>query len=85
MLCMGDDEKRYDGVAVLSKVSGLPRAEVQELWQQVKANQARLDACPGPHRFDGHGRRDYRCSECGGTVSAIAYVWYVAGLEHAKR
>lgn len=77
-------EKRYDGAEALSAASGLPKTQVLELWEQVKQNKQRLDGCEGPHRFERDGR-EFRCGRCGGTVSAVAYAWYLAGLEHGRK
>jgi len=34
--------------------------DAQGLWEQVKANRAKLDGCAGPHQFERMGRMWYR-------------------------
>lgn len=71
---------------VLSQVSGIPEREINEIWEQVKANHARLDSCAGPHDFSIEGRkqgqlvRDWQCSKCGGTLDSVNVQWYRKGL-----
>lgn len=60
----------------------------KELMQAVKANHAKLDACPG-HDFvqtpDSRPLRSrFACSRCGGTVDGVAWLWYQRGVEHGK-
>jgi predicted SprT family Zn-dependent metalloprotease len=76
-----------DAKEVLSGISGLPKEEVQQIFEEVKANLKRLDGCKGPHDFekDGEGiRAKYRCKKCKGTLDKINYSWYEKGLEHGK-
>jgi hypothetical protein len=61
----------------------------------VRANIAKLHGCEHhdfhgiPERAmpckDGLLYRDYRCSRCGGKVSASDYRWYQRGLEHGAK
>ncbi len=80
-----------DGADALSKVSGLPRPEVQAIFEKVKANHRLLDACAGPHDFSlvdpaaPPFKREYRCARCGGVVDHTRYAWYAKGLEHGRR
>lgn len=74
----------------LSRMTGLSPEEIRGLWSDVRANQARLDACEGPHSFDRPedparvlGGR-WRCSRCGGMVDGVAKGWYERGLEHGR-
>lgn len=68
---------------------GISRSESDRILQEVRANQARLDACQGPHDFgpidSSNLPRTYRCSKCGGTVSTVHAIWYKKGLEHGRR
>lgn len=72
----------YNGVGVMSDLSGMPRSEVLAIWGQVKANQAKLNACPY-HEFDPilplATKPRYRCNHCGGEVDASAYHWHEQG------
>jgi hypothetical protein len=85
------DPKRIDGAEVLSRVSGLPKAEVDAIWQQVQANKKLLDSCPRhdvkplASSLTGGFFREYRCDYCGGKVSAGDARWYQRGLEHGRR
>ena len=73
-----------------SRITGLRKSTINEVWEEVKANHAKLDACDGPHVFEPIdakkvvGRR-YRCGLCKGEVDAINRSWYEKGLEHARR
>jgi hypothetical protein len=75
----------------LSRVSGVPKAEINEIWQKVKANSERLRSCVRPHDFSEVTRlvgtipREYRCTRCGGTVDSINRSWYVEGLKDGAR
>lgn len=74
-------ERTYDGLAVMSEVSGLSRATMAEIWDEVKANQAKLSACP-VHVFSPAvaGSRKRICSACGGWVSVTDAGWYERGF-----
>ncbi|MBB3017652.1 hypothetical protein FHR70_000692 [Microvirga lupini] len=73
----------YDGVGVMAELTSLPRDEIRAIAEQVKANSAKLRACPW-HEFEqlitappGNGK--YRCRHCQGEVSASAYHWHQQG------
>lgn len=73
----------YDGIGVMSEVTGLARDEIRAIAEQVKANHAKLAGCPW-HEFEalitappGAGR--YRCRHCQGEVDASAYHWHQQG------
>jgi len=73
----------------LANVSGLKKKEINQIWEEVKANHKKLRECEGPHEFekenDGlHFRAQYRCKKCGGTVRGHEYQWYMEGLRHGK-
>jgi hypothetical protein len=81
------DPKHLDGAEVLSRVSGLPRPEVDAIWVKVKANKAVLDACT-LHDFEPTSDRfgaKHRCKTCGGEVDVLHSIWYRKGLEHGRR
>lgn len=72
----------------------ITRADTRRIFEEVKSNHAKLDACPGPHEFrpvakypdrPANPLKDYVCCRCGGRVDAIAFGWYRRGLEHGKR
>lgn len=79
-----------DSVDAIASLSGIKRPELLSIWEQVKRNQATLDACQR-HRFvrvvrDGGPRLGdkYRCEVCGGEVDASAAHWYQKGQEHGR-
>lgn len=73
------------------KDGSLNRAEVNRIWESVKANQDRLNKCVTPHDFQplpeaGTKRvRRHRCTLCGGTTDVVDAHWYKLGLEHGQR
>lgn len=77
----------YDGAGVLSEVSGLSREMVKELWEEVQANNAKLNACLY-HEFEQSPKtamlrslthQKYICKHCGGEVNYHAYLWHQTG------
>lgn len=77
-----------NGLRTLEKVSGLSREKIQGIWEDVKENARKLNGCPGPHDFSIETTRGkalskrWKCSKCGGEVSAVEKRWYCLGLEH---
>lgn len=72
----------------LAQATGIAQPELMSIWDQVKANHARLESCKR-HDFgsmDAHklGAK-YTCRACGGTADAVAVSWYRRGLEHNKK
>lgn len=71
-------------------IRGIPRAELQRIWDDVKANNARLDACTGPHEFSdvpperGTLVRYKVCAKCGGRLDKVHAHWYERGLKHGR-
>jgi hypothetical protein len=67
------------------------KIDTKQLWEEVKANHARLEACPG-HRFEpiewvDTGKeipRKHRCAVCGGWADSIAVIWYERGVAHGR-
>lgn len=63
------------------------KAEMAELWAEVKANHARLDTCDG-HDFEprtgGLQQRKRRCRRCGGELDCVDAAWYEKGVEHGR-
>lgn len=81
-------EKRYNALEVLGKVSGLGTDEAKRIFEQVKENHAKLDACDG-HDFEPHERqgklvRSYKCLCCNGVIDSINRQWYERGRVHEK-
>jgi hypothetical protein len=81
-----------DVVDKLSKVSGVRKEAIKEIWENVKANHRALEACP-KHDFQpvpkyadkpDHPLKDYKCKRCGGVIDAIAHSWYLKGIAHAS-
>lgn len=73
----------YDGVGVMSEVTGLARSEIEAIAAEVKANHAKLASCPW-HEFERlitapPGRERYGCRHCRGTIDASAYHWHEQG------
>jgi tRNA(Ile2) C34 agmatinyltransferase TiaS len=74
-----------DSVDVISAAAGLSRATMLEIWDEVKANNAVLNACPR-HEFlsEDPGRigAKWRCPNCGGRVNETQAHWYKLGRLH---
>lgn len=73
----------YDGVGVMSEMSGLSRADVLSIAEQVKDNHAKLNSC-SYHEFEpilplARVGQKYRCIWCGGEIDAHAYYWHEQG------
>lgn len=72
----------YDGAGALGELTGLGRETMVSLWEEVKANHAKLNACPW-HEFEPimqlATKPRYRCLNCGGEVDASAYHWHKQG------
>lgn len=76
-----------NGLHLVSNVAGMSKEKAQRLWDQVRANHARLESC-GNHGFvpiDGTSgmRARYRCMRCLGEVDSTAYRWFTCGRQHA--
>lgn len=74
-----------DSLDKICNATGIPRAEAISLWDEVKANSARLAACQR-HEFQPLQpviSRRYQCAKCGGLVDSSAALWYGRGLQHA--
>jgi hypothetical protein len=69
----------------------LSREELLKMWEEVKANQKRLEGCVGPHDFvlaSTTGTRHdekHRCLKCDGVVDWSTCTWYKLGLKHGGR
>lgn len=74
----------YNGVSALSEFSGLPKGDVQAIFEQVKENNAKLNGCQY-HEFELHeqgalvSRSKFRCIHCGGTINGDQYRWHELG------
>ena len=72
-----------DGAKLLSDLSGVSRADVLSIWEEVKANRAKLDAC-ARHRFLPVPVKmgdKVTCVVCGGILSLSALDSYVRGYK----
>ncbi len=78
---------KHDGRKVLSNISGIPEGRIQEIWEQVKANQKLLRDCEC-HDFSievpQRGSSRWQCINCKGVVSSGDKRWYELGIEHAE-
>lgn len=78
-----------DSVDTISGLTGLPRKDLLDIWEQVKANTARLDAC-ARHEFEAITparplKQRYRCIRCQGEVDAHAHHWHEIGRRQAAQ
>jgi len=73
------------GLDTLSKLSGISKKTMREIWATVKENHKLLDGCSF-HIFktiDDPGlSRRFMCENCKGTVSEGQKIWYEKGIEH---
>lgn len=80
----------------ISKITGLKRAEMDAIFQQVKANHAKLESC-ARHDFSipvDHLTKQpipapavlcyWECRHCHGQVGALEKNWYERGLQQAN-
>lgn len=77
-----------NGVSALSDYTGLPQEEVKSIFNEVQANNAKLNACPY-HEFEKNPdpdadrpinrHRRYICIHCGGTVTDTMHRWHELG------
>lgn len=76
----------FDGTAALAEATGLPKSEILELWNEVRANRKKLNACP-KHRFGSFVgtalRMKATCDNCGGTVPLSEAMIYADGYKAA--
>lgn len=72
----------------LAQRTGIPKASLLSIWDEVKANHAKLDGCVR-HDFGTADDRKlgarYACRACGGWADASAVTWYSRGLEHGAK
>lgn len=75
----------YNGVSMLSELSGLSATEVRAIADAVKINQSRLDGC-AYHEFDlitpGETlltRQRYACRHCQGEIDGHKHRWHELG------
>lgn len=65
----------------------ISREEMDQIIANVRANHAKLQACPR-HYFVDTGRRRigplYECRNCGGEVNSEKVHWYELGLKHGQ-
>ena len=77
--------KQQKTLKALSKISGLSKKKIKEIWTSVEENKKLLDSC-SLHHFEPHPShfmsRRFMCKECKGVVGAIEMQWYKKGLGH---
>lgn len=78
---------KRDGIEVLSDITGISRDGIGSIWEQVKANVARLRSCER-HDFSREYKRGgsvrYQCLRCRGTVDRLQKYWYEIGVLHGE-
>jgi hypothetical protein len=80
-----------DSIDTLSKLTGISKPSMLQIWEEVQANHKRLDECEGPHDFsikkdpDRKIGSDWICTKCGGRISAPNKTWYERGLAHGHK
>jgi hypothetical protein len=77
-------------IDALSKVSGLSKESMREIFAEVQANHKRLDSCIGPHDFkvissSNSMQQKYQCTKCQGILDFVSHSWYVKGLMHGSK
>lgn len=66
----------FDGIGVMSELTGLTRDDVASIWDEVKVNHAKLAVC-AEHKFSltSKGRTfiddRHTCDKCGGWVNGL--------------
>lgn len=74
-----------DSLDTIGAATGLSRAAMLGIWEEVKVNGAKLASCPR-HDFQSEdpGRlgAKWRCAACGGHVSGSDANWYNTGRRH---
>lgn len=79
----------YNGVGVMSDLTGLPRSDVLASMEKIKANNALLESCAW-HWFvlnpdvdepmrPVNRHQAYKCVHCGGTITPVMYKWHQLG------
>ncbi|HHL0959906.1 TPA: hypothetical protein ACQVH3_004680 [Serratia marcescens] len=77
----------YNGVSLMSELTGMPEGAVKSLIQQVQENQHKLEACQY-HEFEQSKQtspqssithQKYVCRNCGGEVSHQQWRWHEIG------
>lgn len=77
----------YNGLSALGEFAGIEPEVAHRIYQAVLANKRLLDACSRHDFVETSGRPGHAaafvCSQCHGSVSAIAAHWYKKGMEHS--
>lgn len=69
----------YNGVGAMSDLTGLRQDELARMAAEIKANSAKLRACPY-HEFEqGKTSEKYACRHCGGEVNYQSWLWHEQG------
>ncbi len=76
-----------NGFDALARASGLSKDAMKGVLAQVRANQAKLNACAA-HAFEPLDAdrllTRYRCTRCEGEVDSHAAHWYARGIAHTR-
>ena len=78
-----------DPIDTISRVTGLSRPVMDQIWEQVKANHKLLNTCAGHDFSVEHEKRctlttKWKCARCGGVISHSDKHWYELGLKHGQ-
>jgi hypothetical protein len=81
------DPKPPSTLRQVSDLIGLQPGVMSKIWEEVKANHAKLEQCKGhdfsrPYKQRGELVTDWMCSKCGGHVDTSHKRWYELGLKH---
>lgn len=85
----------WNGVGVLSELTGVSRDEVEAAFNEVKANNQTLSQCDY-HEFtlnpdlanpDSPVNRSkrHKCKNCGGVVSEVMWRWFEIGRQQQRK
>lgn len=69
----------YNGVSALAELAGITLADATSIAEQVKANHAKLTACPYHEFAQLPHRLMHICTNCQGEVNDHAYYWHQLG------
>lgn len=85
----------YNGVGVLSELTGVSKEDVLITFETIKANNQRLESCqyheftinPDLSNPDSPIVRHlkYKCIHCGGTVNPVMWRWFEIGRQQQRK
>lgn len=85
----------WNGVGVLSELTGLTKEAVQTTFESVKANNMKLETCQY-HEFILNPDLEtpespvlrhmkYKCVHCEGTINPVMYRWFELGRHQQRK